>query len=274
MKARTKCPQCHKEFVLDAPEGKTEHEAKCPFCSHKFIIRPTCDPNTNPDDCYWEEHGEPRKTILSSNKQKTKMPTVAGILLICVFVLGISSAVFANAFLDTPLSLLAENGFLGSVDIIIVDQNNDTLSNVTIVVENAENINFSKDRYHICNAPVGINKIELSLDNYTTYTKEILILPLITSTHNFTMSQGEGQYSENFDTVGCFIILLIFSVIGLLAAVMCLKRHHLDVAIVGGILAIFSFGFFFLGSVLSIVAFVLIVRSRDEFENGTKGKIF
>jgi hypothetical protein len=202
------------------------------------------------------------------------MPTVAGILLICVFVLGISSAVFTDAFLNAPLTLLADNGFTGSVDIIVVDQNNVTLSNVNIVVENTENISYSSGKYHICNLPVGITKIEMFLNNYTTYTKEILILPFITSTYNLSLTEVSGQYYEKFDTVGCFIILLIFSVIGLLSSVMCLKRHHLDVAIVGSILAIFSFGFFFIGSLLSIIAVVIIFKSRDEFENGKKGKVF
>ena len=274
MKARTKCPRCNKEFVLEAPEGSTEHEAICPFCSHRFVIRPSCDPNINPDDCYWEEHGEPRKTILSSCKQKTRTPTVAGILLICVFVLGISSAIFPEVFLDAPLTLLADNGFSGSVDIIIVDQNNTTLSNVNIIVEDAKNVSFNENKYHICNVSVGITNIELNLDNYTTYTKEILVLPFITSTYNITMTIGEGIYSEVFDTVGCFIILLIFSIIALLASIMCLKRHHLDVAIVGGILGIFSFGFLFIGSLLSIIAVIIIFKSRDEFENGKKGKVF
>lgn len=274
MKARTKCPQCHKEFVLDAPKEKTELEATCPFCRSRFIIRPTSDSKVNPDDCHWEEFGEPRKTILSSSKHKTRMPAVAGILLICVFVLGVSSAIFTDAFLDAPLTFLADNGFSGSVDIIIVDKNNVTLSDVNIVVENVENISFNNSMYRIRGVSVGITEIKMYLENYKTYTKEILILPFITSTYNLTMMEGNGLYYERFDTVGCFIILLIFSIIALLASVMCLKRHHIDVAIVGGILAFFSFGFFFIGSLLSIIAVIIIFKFRDEFENGKKGKVF
>ena len=66
----------------------------------------------------------------------------------------------------------------------------------------------------------------------------------------------------------------IFSIFALMGAITCFKRQHLDVASVGSLIGIFSFGFFFIGSILSIIAFVLIMKSREEFENGKKGKIF
>ena len=60
----------------------------------------------------------------------------------------------------------------------------------------------------------------------------------------------------------------------LFAAIVCLRRIHFDVAFVGSFLGIFSFGFFLIGSILSIIALVIIWFSKEEFKNGKKGKIF
>jgi len=79
---------------------------------------------------------------------------------------------------------------------------------------------------------------------------------------------------EKYDTSFCSIILVIFSIFPIIGAIVCLKRQHFDVAMAGSLLGILSFGFFLIGSIISIVAFVIIMKSRDEFENGKKGKTF
>ena len=80
--------------------------------------------------------------------------------------------------------------------------------------------------------------------------------------------------NTDFNNTVCTIILIIFSFFALLGTILCLKRQHLDIAYAGSLLGIFSFGFFFIGSILCIIAFVLIRKSKDEFENGKKGRIF
>ena len=80
MKGRTTCPKCKNEFELDVPDTTEEHEVVCPECGIKFaIIARNSDPESD-DDFSWEEHGEPRKTILSSNKTKTNKPMMVAIL--------------------------------------------------------------------------------------------------------------------------------------------------------------------------------------------------
>jgi hypothetical protein len=89
------------------------------------------------------------------------------------------------------------------------------------------------------------------------------------------MEEGDGKLNKiNFDSMGCTLILAIFSVFALLGTITSWRRQHLDIAIAGSVIAIFSFGFFFVGSILSIIAFALIMKSREEFEDGKKGKIF
>ena len=92
MKGRTTCPECNYEFVVDVPETAEQQEITCPKCDHSFVIR--CK---TPDQCIeeeWEEHGEPRKTVLSALKPRTNRPIVASFLLLAVCVLGIFNAVF------------------------------------------------------------------------------------------------------------------------------------------------------------------------------------
>ena len=196
MKGRTTCPKCQNEFILDLPEDDKEHEVVCPKCKNKYRIQAKCTGSPSNKECSWEEHGEPRKTILSSIKPKTDRPTVAAIILICVFCLGITTAIFSDTFIETSLDLASD-------------------MRISIDYENTE-----------------------------------------------------------FNSTVCTIILIIFSVFALLGTIFCLKRQHLDIAYAGSFLGIFSFGFFFIGSILCIIAFVLIRKSKDEFENGKKGRIF
>jgi len=52
------------------------------------------------------------------------------------------------------------------------------------------------------------------------------------------------------------------------------KRNYFDIALIGCLVGVFTVGFFFIGSILSIIAFYLIYQSRDEFVDEKKGKSF
>ena len=89
------------------------------------------------------------------------------------------------------------------------------------------------------------------------------------------MTAGDSEETKTyFNNTGCTFILAIFSIFALVGTVACLKRKYIDVAIAGSLFGIFSFGFFFLGSIFSIIAFAIVMKSKEEFENGKKGKIF
>jgi|GEM_PF-1097384 len=187
VKGRIICPKCKNEFILELAEDKKIFEVVCPKCTNKFNIETKC----KSEDLEWEEHGEPRKTILSCTKQRSNKPLIAIVLLVCVFLFGISTAVFYDVFIQTT-------SYASSL------------------------MNFLKDNINI----------------------------------------------------GSSIIIVIFSVFAIIAIFACNKRKYFILAIAGSFIAIFSFGFFFIGSILSIIAFVIIYLSRDEFEDEKKGKIF
>lgn len=275
MKGRTICPNCKHEFEVDVPDDKDKYEAVCPKCDKKFSIQPKCSDSKSNDECSWEEHGEPRKTVLSKIKPRTQKPIIAAILLVCVFSLGITTAVFSEAFVISTTDLASGIGLKGNVEIYVIDQNNNSIEDINVIIRN---FTAKTDEYGVFSVPnfdLGIHSLQLSGDGYKTQSLEILVTPLFHTESRVKMEEGDGLLDTiEFDSTSCTLILAIFSVFALLGTITCLKRHHIDVAYAGSLIGILSFGFFFIGSIISIIAFVLIMRSKDEFENGKKGKIF
>ena len=135
MKGKTTCPQCNHEFIMDVPDDSDTHTIECPQCNHLFVIKRTCQKEPD-DECGWEEHGEPRKTILSSMKKKTNKPIIASFLLLATGILGIfNTAILAlsnglvvsqlevitscfsnidNAVLSVPFIIFSAFAFAGS----------------------------------------------------------------------------------------------------------------------------------------------------------------
>jgi len=97
MKGKTVCPKCKNEFVMDMPDDSETTTINCPECNHLFVIKRTCNNNSD-EECGWEEYGEPRKTILSSIIKKTNKPIIASFLLLATGVLGIFTAVILATY--------------------------------------------------------------------------------------------------------------------------------------------------------------------------------
>jgi hypothetical protein len=69
-------------------------------------------------------------------------------------------------------------------------------------------------------------------------------------------------------------IVLILSSISFIGAITSWKRKYSDVTLIACLVGIFSIGIYFSGIILGIIAFWLILRSQDEFDDGKKGKSF
>ncbi len=275
MKGRTTCPNCKHEFEVDVPDDKDKCEAVCPKCDKKFSIQPKCSDSKSNDECSWEEHGEPRKTVLSKIKPRTQKPIIAAILLVCVFSLGITTAVFSEAFVISSTDLASGIGLKGTVEILVTDQSNNSIEDINIVLDNYSGKTDENGLFSAKNVELGIHTLQLFGEGYKTQSREIVVTPFFNTESTLKMEEGDGLLdTKEFDSTGCTLILAIFSVFALLGTITCLKRHHIDVAYAGSLIGILSFGFFFIGSILSIIAFVLIMKSKEEFENGKKGKIF
>jgi phage FluMu protein Com len=63
----------------------------------------------------------------------------------------------------------------------------------------------------------------------------------------------------------CFTIILVFAIIAILGGVMAVTRKSWVVALIGGILGLFTLGPLFISSILSLIALILIAVSKEEF---------
>ena len=274
-KGRTICPRCKKEIILDIPDKVKKFEVVCPNCDNRFLIQAKSENINSNDECLWIEHGEPRKTILSGRRPKTKKPKIAGILLICVLIIGSITALFSETFIVTSLSIASYTGITGSVKIKVIDISNNSIENATININGVKGYTNKDGIFNIDKIKLGIQTIEISKRDYKNQTIKKLVTPIFNFETIITLREGEGhEEKEEFDSLACSMILIIFLVFTVLAALASLKRKHLDIALFGSFISIFTIGFFFIGSIISIIAFVIIYKSMEEFENGKKGKIF
>jgi hypothetical protein len=200
---------------------------------------------------------------------------IAAILLTCVFAMGVATSIFSEIFIESTLDVAANAGLTGDIEIYLTNQTNLTIKNAEITW-NGQTISHKQDGiYYKKNVKPGIKTIEITTDDFKTQRVEILVTPFFKSEAEIKLEEGDGQADDiYFDNIGCSIIFAIFTAFALFAMIACLKRQNVDVAIAGSFFGIFSFGFFFIGSILSIIAFSLIMISRDEFRDGSKGKLF
>lgn len=105
------------------------------------------------------------------------------------------------------------------------------------------------------------------------------ILTILTASSFFfldtsTIDIEEQQIGEEIDqgliqgvTTACGVLILVFGLFLLIGGIFAIKRIHWGISLIGAILGIFSVGPWFLGSLLSIIALILLVISRDEFKS-------
>lgn len=75
---------------------------------------------------------------------------------------------------------------------------------------------------------------------------------------------GIGDASGVFYT--CAVIELVFGILALVGAAMALSGKSWGLALVGSIFCLLSLGFVFIGSLMGLIALILIAVSKDEFE--------
>ncbi|HEC89913.1 MAG: hypothetical protein DRN12_01245 [Thermoplasmata archaeon] len=264
MKGRTKCPRCATEFIVEAEEGRDSIETICPKCGHKFTIK------IPDEDFTWEEHGEPRKTILPSTRPMTDRPIIVSFILIIVTIICLIGAVLPAFFIETPIAPLSAAGVKGSILIYVVDESGIPQSNITVSISNYINKTNGKGESIIRDVPLGLQTVEVEGYN-KTIRRELFIPPFIQTSCNISLSDPTYT-SENL--VWCQTILIILGVIPLFGAYAAMKRRYLDLVIFSGIIAILSIGFFMINIALGIIAIIILLLSKEEFEDGKKGKRF
>jgi len=248
---------------------------KAPRLDKKFSIKKITNETKPSEEIAWEEHGEPRKTILPKIKPTTNKPKLAAIILVFVFILGITTAILSDPILDSSTKALSDIGLKGTIKLSVIDKsNNESLENVNVTIGSLSKKTDTNGSCIFEKVPLGITNMKITLKGYTTQIHEIFVMPLITLDQNISMEPGTGEEKFQFYLIGCSVIIGIFSLFALLGGIIIWKKQNFDIAIACSVLGIFSFGFFFVGPILSIIALLIILRSVEEFEHGKKGKTF
>jgi hypothetical protein len=78
---------------------------------------------------------------------------------------------------------------------------------------------------------------------------------------------GELPGAEGFQTILliCGAIFIILGIIVILGGIMSILKKMWALALIASVIGIFTIGFYGTGSILSIIALVLIAISKDEF---------
>jgi hypothetical protein len=290
MKGRITCPKCGHHIIAEINKEVPSFTLDCPKCNRHFKVKTSQVDLSNipPDstveveaDCDWEEHGEPRKTILSSIKPRTDKPMIASLLLISVVIIGIVSAFFPTLFLQAPVQIASLGGINGGLTIFVDNESVVDSQNLLLNIDQEDAI-FERDNnsFHASDLTLGKHVLTIRLNSSnsssTFTTKQVYILPFDLSTGKITVTNTNPIALENSSLELAWLsgILLLLSGVTLIGALTSWKRRFSDVALIGSIVGIFSIGIYFSALILSIIAFWLILKSRDEFDDGKKGKSF
>ena len=98
---------------------------------------------------------------------------------------------------------------------------------------------------------------------------------ILSSSNELVIPQLEFimSYFSTIDNVVISVVLVVFSAFAFAGSVTAFKRRYFVFTAVCAVVGIFSVGLF-IGFALAIAALILLMISRDEFENATKGKVF
>ena len=120
------------------------------------------------------------------------------------------------------------------------------------------------------NKPVIASFLLLATGVLGIFTAVILV-----SSNGSVVSYLESimSYFSTVDIVVPSVVLVVFSAFAFAGSVTAFKRRYFIFTVICTVLGIFSIGLF-IGSILAIAALILLILSRDEFENATKGKVF
>jgi len=284
MQGKTRCPYCDKNVIVEVPDdAKGIQNTKCPNCGMNIKV------NVDTEEKYnWEKESpiHPYVRRIASSK-----PSIAGVLLIIIFLLGVmlgTSALFFSKIVSEgygtyEAKVVDENGApLHGVKVYLVDEN------LTLIAETNESGFFSIEM------AAGKHFIELHKENYITLKAEILVFPSNSKvfTDGFIMKKGEGKeavksplaMTADLAPIVALLIMVIF-LIPLIGGVFCFFRKHILLGIIGAVFGILIFSIllaisilflamlnlvFFIGSILSIVALALLILSRKEFGREVK----
>ncbi len=265
MKGKARCPYCKKSVIIDVPDGSSgEQVTTCPNCGMKFKV------NVDGEKYSWENEA-PMIHPSMHLKTKSMKPVIAGILLIVTLLLGmVLSAVFFSG-----VSIIESAHINCTFNGTVVDDNGNPLEGVTVSVINHPEISnvTTKDngKFSLSNITAGKQTLQLTKEGYKTTNIKVIVLPQNIESENFVMKEGSGEISTESLLAKIFIdyapwissIILVMSIISGIGGVASLIRKYFPITIIGSVAGFFTI----IGIPLGIIAIVLLLLSKDEFES-------
>lgn len=203
---------------------------------------------------------------------KVDRVTIAGILLIIVFLLGIFTAVLYSVFISAVFPLESNGKFTLSGQVI--DKATGRAiegANVTLVGEKESTRTLKNGWFYFSELPEGDYEIKVSKEGYSTVTKKITLRESA-KVVTFRLEKGGEDRTVDERSNGngvsniCPAIVIAFSIIALIGGISALQKINFRLAVVGGVFGTFSFGLI-IGSLLSVIALILILTSKKSFSS-------
>ena len=263
MQGRTRCPYCNKNVVVEVPDGATGiQRTTCPNCGMHIKV------DVNGDSHEKREEESPIHPLVKDTR--SNKPTIAGIFLIIVFLLGIIMGV---SLLLSEKEALQGNGIYEGA---VVDVEHNPIEGASIyLMDEGLKVKIAEtdaEGYFSINLSSGKHRILIEKDGYISKNVSIGVFPIKSIfRERFVLEKGEGEEKERSITAFAIDILpmmavaiIIISIPSLIGGIFCFIRKYRIIAVVGAVFGIFSVGFF-IGTVLSIVALILILMSKEDF---------
>ncbi len=297
----TKCPNCTKKIMVkvgdanrfcDLPESKASgFEMGKRLTSLPGPYQPTGSAKDK-DDTAFQIHPHPYKhkpAQTQTNRSFTfDKPTrarnglkIAFILLILVFILGVAHG--ANSLVQrTEQPINSELDESTTVDIqgkVIDFQSGTPIGNCKVtILKTGQSTTTSVDgQYFIPNVKAGVYDVKAEAEGYKKIIKTVTVDPELLGSVNFEMRSGVGEQNidqsvvmeekvkQSVNYIGLLIIL--FSCFALVSAFLIRRRNLFGLCMISAFISILSIGAF-VGTFLGIIALILIMMSRTEFDKG------
>lgn len=294
------CPSCGQSMKIKTSFGE---KVSCPACEDVFSIKDgQLEAKKEIVDSEKEmkkekimgKIGDIKNTIKNGNTSSNNLEyenainnfwnpdgntAWAGIILVMVALLGFFAG--GTYFMHwTEYETIVDDVGLVNVQGVIQTDDGNPLENVEITL-NGQNWTWTSNeqgRFYIYDVEGGIREITFNLENYEEQTQKIELEVGRINVVNAILEEGncssDCEYIDKTFEVDnpaeislvLSVIIILFSVVTLYGSIAALRKSDFSMALIGSIAGILSYGFM-LGSILSIVAMLMIFSDRDAFES-------
>ena len=294
------CPSCGQSMKIKTSFGE---KVSCPACEDVFSIKDgQLEAKKEIVDSEKEmkkekimgKIGDIKNTIKNGNTSSNNLEyenainnfwnpdgntAWAGIILVIVALLGFFAG--GTYFMHwTEYETIVDDVGLVNVQGVIQTDDGNPLENVEITL-NGQNWTWTSNeqgRFYIYDVEGGIREITFNLENYEEQTQKIELEVGRINVVNAILEEGNcssdcGYIDKTFEvdnpaeiSLVLSVIIILFSVVTLYGSIAALRKSDFSMALIGSIAGVLSYGFM-LGSILSIVAMLMIFSDRDAFES-------